>query len=56
MPDPVGIFLGRGAGDSHLLLSSACRHGMIAGATGTGKTATLRVLVRHSYRWAMESH
>ena len=44
MPDPVGIFLGRGAGDSHLLLSSACRHGMIAGATGTGKTATLRVL------------
>jgi DNA helicase HerA-like ATPase len=44
MPDAGGIFLGRGAADSQLLLSSANRHGMIAGATGTGKTATLRVL------------
>jgi hypothetical protein len=44
MPDASGIFLGRGAADNQLLLSSANRHGMIAGATGTGKTATLRVL------------
>ena len=44
MPDAGGIFLGRGTADSQLLLSSANRHGMIAGATGTGKTATLRVL------------
>ena len=40
----AGIYLGRGAADSQLLLSTANRHGMIAGATGTGKTATLRVL------------
>jgi hypothetical protein len=39
-----GIFLGQGGSDSHLLLSTANRHGMVAGATGTGKTATLRVL------------
>lgn len=39
-----GIFLGKGGSDSHLLLSTANRHGMVAGATGTGKTATLRVL------------
>lgn len=40
----AGIYLGRGTADSQLLLSTANRHGMIAGATGTGKTATLRVL------------
>ena len=39
-----GIFLGQGVDDCHLLLSAANRHGMVAGATGTGKTATLRVL------------
>jgi len=44
MADAGGIFLGRGEGESQLLLSTANRHGMIAGATGTGKTATLRVL------------
>jgi DNA helicase HerA-like ATPase len=44
MADAQGIFLGMGTGASHLLLSTANRHGMIAGATGTGKTATLRVL------------
>ncbi len=44
MPDGGAIFLGKGGENSQLLLSIANRHGMIAGATGTGKTATLRVL------------
>jgi DNA helicase HerA-like ATPase len=44
MPDAGAIFLGKGGDISQLLLSVANRHGMIAGATGTGKTATLRVL------------
>jgi DNA helicase HerA-like ATPase len=38
------IFLGKGEAPQSLLLSSANRHGLIAGATGTGKTSTLRVL------------
>jgi DNA helicase HerA-like ATPase len=32
------------AGESSILLSMANRHGLITGATGTGKTVTLRVL------------
>ncbi|MEQ1756083.1 MAG: helicase HerA-like domain-containing protein [Micropepsaceae bacterium] len=42
--NPNSIFLGKGDNVAELLLSTANRHGMIAGATGTGKTATLRVL------------
>jgi hypothetical protein len=38
------IFLGKGEAPQHLLLSIANRHGLIAGATGTGKTSTLRTL------------
>ena len=43
-----GIFIG-GGGDGygdpqHLLLDKANRHGLIAGATGTGKTVTLQIL------------
>jgi DNA helicase HerA-like ATPase len=43
-----GIFIG-GGGDSYgeaqnLLLDKANRHGLIAGATGTGKTVTLQIL------------
>ena len=43
-----GIFVG-GAGEDHvdpqhLLLGYANRHGLIAGATGTGKTVTLQIL------------
>jgi DNA helicase HerA-like ATPase len=39
------IFLGRaGNEDKALLLGMANRHGLIAGATGTGKTVTLRVI------------
>ena len=39
------IFLGRGGdGDVHLDLRYANRHGLVAGATGTGKTVTLQCL------------
>ena len=44
MVSSPSIFLGKGQNIAELLLSTANRHGMIAGATGTGKTATLRVL------------
>ncbi len=43
-----GIFIGGGgegyAVPQHLLLRTAARHGLIAGATGTGKTVTLQIL------------
>jgi uncharacterized protein len=42
MPDP--ILVARGTRDHELLPRLANRHGLIAGATGTGKTVTLRVL------------
>ena len=45
---PTGIYIGAGPGGSHpqeLQLSRANRHGLIAGATGTGKTVTLQGLV-----------
>ncbi|MEZ5832124.1 MAG: helicase HerA-like domain-containing protein, partial [Dongiaceae bacterium] len=38
------IWLGRGAKDVALRLGMANRHGLIAGATGTGKTVSLQVL------------
>jgi len=38
------IFLGQGEKPVHLLLPMANRHGLIAGATGTGKTVTLQTL------------
>src|SRR3954454_23455307 len=38
------ILLGAGEHPCHLLLSRANRHGLIAGATGTGKTVTLQSL------------
>lgn len=44
MADGGSIFLGKGEAPQSLKLSIANRHGLIAGATGTGKTATLRVL------------
>ena len=44
MTASTSIFLGRGEAAASLLLATANRHGLIAGATGTGKTATLRVL------------
>ena len=43
-----GIFIGGGGPDygtpQHLLLDKANRHGLIAGATGTGKTVTLQIM------------
>ncbi|MGV8083471.1 MAG: helicase HerA-like domain-containing protein [Coriobacteriia bacterium] len=45
MPDVSdGLFIARGSGDQFLLPSMANRHGLVAGATGTGKTVTLQVL------------
>ncbi len=44
MPAPGSIALGKGAVEQSLVLSVANRHGLIAGATGTGKTSTLRVM------------
>src|SRR5262245_4271129 len=38
------IFLGRSIQPEHLELKFANRHGLIAGATGTGKTVALQVL------------
>jgi DNA helicase HerA-like ATPase len=45
MDDSDSIFVGLGGGNpQRLLLSRANRHGLIAGATGTGKTVTLQGL------------
>jgi len=41
--DP-GIFIGRGSEPVYLLPRLANRHGLIAGATGTGKTVSLQIL------------
>src|SRR4029079_14163299 len=38
------IFVGKGAKPEFLTLAMANRHGLVAGATGTGKTVTLQVL------------
>ena len=44
-PDRDGkIFVGRGANDEFLALALANRHGLVTGATGTGKTVSLQVL------------
>ncbi|HEY4275737.1 MAG TPA: helicase HerA-like domain-containing protein [Rhizomicrobium sp.] len=39
-----GILAGKGETPEYLLLGLANRHGLVAGATGTGKTVTLQVL------------
>ena len=39
-----GIFIAKGSADHYLLPQMANRHGLIAGATGTGKTVTLKVI------------
>src|SRR5919198_4903505 len=44
MPQDGKIFVGKGTRPVHLELKFANRHGLIAGATGTGKTVTLQVL------------
>ncbi len=40
----AGIFVGTGQSPEYLALKLANRHGLIAGATGTGKTVTMQVL------------
>jgi len=44
MADDTSIFVGAGDTDQNLLLKYGNRHGLIAGATGTGKTVTLQTL------------
>ena len=41
------FIIGRGEKDSILLTEMTSRHGLIAGATGTGKTTTLKVMAEH---------
>jgi len=42
--DEAGIFIGKGARPVYLLPRYGNRHGLVAGATGTGKTVTLMTL------------
>ena len=44
---PSPFLIAKGKNDVFLLPKMANRHGLIAGATGTGKTVTLRVLAEH---------
>ncbi|HLG48216.1 MAG TPA: helicase HerA-like domain-containing protein [Reyranella sp.] len=44
MADETSIFVGAGESDQYLLLKYGNRHGLIAGATGTGKTVSLQTL------------
>ena len=48
MPDPM--LFAKGDKECFLLPHMANRHGLIAGATGTGKTVTLQVLAEHFSR------
>jgi DNA helicase HerA-like ATPase len=46
MADETGLFIGTGGGERQILnFKRANRHGLIAGATGTGKTVTLQGIV-----------
>ena len=44
LDDGKTIFVGRGEKPEYLTLALANRHGLVTGATGTGKTVTLQVL------------
>jgi len=44
MSDPLSIYIGKGESQQYLDLKLANRHGLIAGATGTGKTVSLQIL------------
>ena len=46
MPDPI-LVAQHGATQCHLLPALANRHGLITGATGTGKTITLQTLAEN---------
>ena len=61
MADTQGILIGAsgdetGGGPQNLLLHRANRHGIVAGATGTGKTVTLQIMAQaFSLRSAFEA-
>jgi DNA helicase HerA-like ATPase len=56
MADADGILLGKAGGAPVRLLPRMCnRHGLIAGATGTGKTVTLRVIAEQMSRLGVPS-
>src|SRR5262245_11425622 len=44
LDDGKTIFVGKGEKPEYLTLALANRHGLVTGATGTGKTVTLQVL------------
>src|ERR1700742_4749895 len=44
MSDDQAIFVGASDADQYLLLKYGNRHGLVAGATGTGKTVTLQTV------------
>ena len=46
MTPAPGLFLGLSDQPEHLLLNRANRHGVVAGATGTGKTVTLQIMAQ----------
>jgi DNA helicase HerA-like ATPase len=47
MTDPIALARTAKGGELHILPAMANRHGLITGATGTGKTVTLQVLADH---------
>lgn len=53
MGERPGIFIGKGETPQSLLLNYANRHGLIAGATGTGKTVSLQVLAEGFSRYGV---
>ena len=50
MQDTSEIFIGKGEQNIYLLPRLANRHGLIAGATGTGKTVSLQILAEEFSR------
>ena len=46
MADSTGAFVGQASAPEILLYGRANRHGIVAGATGTGKTITLQILAQ----------
>jgi DNA helicase HerA-like ATPase len=50
MTEDPGIFIGKGTRSVHLSLRLANRHGLITGATGTGKTVSLQILAEEFSR------
>ena len=44
MSEPKDVYIGTSTKKEYLALKLANRHGLIAGATGTGKTVSLQIL------------